>query len=242
MAEDTRALFDNPGRRLSIGAPATAAQNPRGVPGVYQSGTSSNTPGTYQSPTRGLTLVQTTRPGEGVNNDPNRAGSGGTITRNGITTRVAPTPATIPQARTSYDDFLRDNPDSPAATGALATPRQPIAPVSPTRNQQQVEAANPLTGDENMAPGGSTTPVNVPRALGFSSRGSSIPRGQDAISNANQDVQNNMRSMSQGIQDNLRGRPSVGGSGLFRRTFTNPASADRYGSYIRTLFGNLQTA
>jgi hypothetical protein len=52
LPADTRDEVGYEGRELPIGAPATAAENPSGVPGVYE------TPGGG-----GLTMVQTSRPG-----------------------------------------------------------------------------------------------------------------------------------------------------------------------------------
>lgn len=63
----------------------------------------------------------------------------------------------------SYDQFLKQNPGSPAAGGA------PPAP-------QQTERANPLTGaDSDALPGTSTVVARPP----FISRAGGMPRGQD---------------------------------------------------------------
>ena len=73
---------------------------------------------------------------------------------------------------------------------------------------QQTERANPLSGDNNYPKEDQTTAV---QPAPFVQRGTSVPQGQDV-------------------------RPAVGGSGAFRRSFSNPASASAYSSYVRRLF------
>lgn len=94
--------------------------------------------------------------------DPNAPTSGGAMIRNGVRTEVAP-------SRTP----LRQSPQ----VDNLATPNVDVA--SPTTDAApQTEARNPLTGDGNQQPEGTTQPAGV--QLGFSRAGRSIPRGQDA--------------------------------------------------------------
>lgn len=224
MPTDTRSLYRPLGRRLSIGKPTSR-------PGVYQSGTESNEPGAYQSPTSGLTMVQTTKPGEGLNNDPYRAGSGGTMTRGGVTTAVAPSPARVRPPTTSYDQFLRDNPNSPAATGSLATPAAPVAAPT-TRARPQTESANPLTGDTNASAGGTTQAIDPARALGLSRRGMTAPAGQDAAPMVAPSVQDNIRNSMESTFNTLRGKTA----GLSRRQFGRPAPMSPYSGGVSRMF------
>lgn len=101
--------------------------------------------------------------GQTPTRDPNGPTSGGVMIRNGVRTEVAPSPGRTP---------LRQSP-----VQQLATPNVDVA--SPTTNAApQTEARNPLTGDGNQQPEGTTQPAGV--QLGFSRAGRSIPRGQDA--------------------------------------------------------------
>lgn len=113
--------------------------------------------------------------------DPNRMSSGGTITAGGLTrsyaggrpqTQLNPLynegqdfqPATAAPgigARTTFQNFVQNNPGSMAARAA----------------PQQTERANPLTGDNNLPMEGQTAAVKPPP---FIQRGAGVPRGQDA--------------------------------------------------------------
>lgn len=95
---------------------------------------------------------------------------------------------------------------------ALNTPGIPVASPT-TAAAPQTEGANPLTGDGNAQPGGTTDQINPAQKLGFSQRGDGIPAGQDAVSNS-------------------------GGSGLYKRTFANPKSASIYDKYVKKIFGD----
>lgn len=122
----------------------------------------------------------------------------------------------------------------------------PAAPVnSPTTTgAQQTESANPLTGDGNKQPSGTTAPVNPGQAMGFSRSGGSVPRGQDAAPAAvvpEQSTQQKLRSSMSSTMDNLRGK-TAGGAGLYKRSFTNPKSASLYSGYVKRLFGDTMPA
>lgn len=204
-------------------------------------------------------VVTMVPPSPAQNTDPNRAGSGGTITRGGVVTKVAPTPAKAPMASPV-------SPVSPVAPAAApAAPRGPspaaikflqdgitppdptLSPVSPvpvaaptTRGAQQTESANPLTGDTNRAAGGTVQPVNPAQALGLNRGGTGVPRGQDAMPTPAAPDQSTTQKLGASMQstfDNLRGKPA-GGTGLYRRTFSNPKSAGIYDGYVRRLFGD----
>lgn len=172
------------------------------------------------------------------NTDPNRAGSGGSITRNGVTTMVPPTAAKSPVP--SPVNAMVAGASSPLA-------RTPGAPVTAptTVGAQQTETANPLTGDTNRNAGGTVAPVNPGRAMGFSRAGSGVPRGQDAapmaapapVASPEQATQQKIGSSMKSTMDNLRGK-TAGGTGLYRRTFTNPQSAGMYDGYVKRLFGD----
>lgn len=105
---------------------------------------------------------------------------------------------------------------------------------------QQTERANPLVGDSSQVPTGGTQDL-APRqpanqAMGFSSRGSAAPAGQDAEPS----TQDKLESAGAGVQGDLAGQPApqhVGGTGLYKRTFKNPKSAELYGNFVRDLFG-----
>lgn len=106
------------------------------------------------------------------------------MTRGGVTTAVPPSPSATPVA-------------------------------SPTTiNAQQTESANPLTGDGNAQPGGTTDQVNAGSALGISRRGSTVPTGADAVTDAS----------------------AIGGSGIYARKFASPKSANLYGDFVKKLF------
>ncbi len=138
--------------------------------------------------------------------------------------------------RTTYDQFLQNNPNSPAATGNLATPA--------TRAPQQTERANPLTGDNNRQPESTTAPVqppgsNIGRSMQdtfnnlrgvtpatrapFVQRGAGTPRGQDAaVPNEDDAIGGSMA----GTQSRIAGS----------RRFSNPASANIYQSFLQRAF------
>ncbi len=101
----------------------------------------------------GVTAVQRYAPSPAANMAPDRPNLGGTMTRDGVTTKV---------------------PGSPAATLAA-----PVASPT-TTGAQQTESANPLTGDGNAQAGGTTDAVNPASALGLNRRGATTPAGSDA--------------------------------------------------------------
>lgn len=105
---------------------------------------------------------------------------------------------------------------------AAAPQRAAAAPATqPVKPPQQTEAANPMVGTQATAPTGATTAVTPPAspaAAGLSSRGGAVPQGQDA----------------------LPADPNMGGSGVYARRFSSPASAKIYDTYVRSLFGDAQ--
>ncbi len=117
-------------------------------------------------------------------------------------------------------------PPIPAGNSAITAPPNPQAlqqsalPATPTTsNAPQTESNNPLSGDGNKQPAGTSAPIDPARALGFSHRGAGVPQGQDAMPEAGH----------------------VGGSGLYARKFASPASADIYSGFVRRLFGTRTT-
>lgn len=100
----------------------------------------------------------------------------------------------------------------PPGIRTLSQPATPVA--SPTTTAQpQTESKNPLTGDGNAQPAGTTSAVTpAAQTLGFTQRGSRTPSGQDAEGTA------------------------TGGTGLYQRTFKSPQAAGIYDSYVRRLF------
>jgi hypothetical protein len=122
---------------------------------------------------------------------------------------------------------------SPAPTGKTqtvsATPAAPIAPATPnsggviTRGNGDFAQLNPDAGYKGptatLSPDGS---INHARALGYSSRGGAIPPSTDA----NAPTAANTSPMS------------IGGTGAFKRPFSNPLSAGIYHSYVKGLFGS----
>lgn len=146
--------------------------------------------------------------------------AGGTITRNGATTNYPATPYQKP-----LPVVAPRSPFSPSAameqaarpTGAIQAAPSPAmgaaARPSPVAPQQQTEAASPLSGDETTQPEGTSAPVPNPgQAMGFSQRGTNVPKGMDAMAG------------------------HVGGSGLHSRRFTSKESAGAYDGFIRRLF------
>lgn len=104
---------------------------------------------------------------------------------------------------------------SPGITKPPATPTTVAA--------QQTESANPLTGDTNALPGGSVQDLNHGRAMGFSTKGPTAPGGTDVKTAP------------------PAGSPptaSVGGSGIYQRSFSSPTAAAIYHDYTRKLFGD----
>lgn len=107
------------------------------------------------------------------------------------------------------------------------------------RAPQQTERANPLSGDNNVPMESTTT--RVPPAP-FIQRGTSVPSGRDTIPAPIRDtatIDSDIQQSIDGTQNNLRGgpQPVTGGSGLYRRSFSNPSSAQRYGNFVQRLFG-----
>jgi hypothetical protein len=105
-------------------------------------------------------------------------------------------------------------PGQPTAASAVAT--RPAAPSAPARPPQVPNSAAPTPA----APVAATPPPKPPAAesLGFSSRGSMAPTGTDAAP----------------------GDANVGGTGLYSKRFSSPASAKIYDDYVNRLFGSAQ--
>lgn len=237
--QDTRSKYKQAGKPLSIGLK-------RGTtPGVYSSGTQGNQRGTNaQSPTSGLTMVQSSQPSPGagvvgssanptpqINARPplnpqalsnNRGGSGGTIsTGSGLTRVVAPSAPKLPGTAGYMNPMT-----SPVS--ALKTPAMPVAAPT-TVNAQQTESANPLTGAGNQQPGSTTTTVNPGAAMGFSRRGSMTPQGMDATPIPEK---NNLQSNIGVTAANL------GGNSLFNKRFSRPDKQQIAAHSVRQLFGD----
>ncbi len=209
--QDTRSKFKVTGKPLSIGRKVGK------VPGVYAPGTQNNMAGPAQSPTTGLTMVQSTMPSApssgsfapvGSEDNPSpqinqsqmpTPGSGGTISTSSGLTRVVP-PA------------MPMRPAGPVA--ALPTPAAPVAAPT-TTNAQQTESANPLTGAGNQQPGATTSQVNPGVAMGFSRRGLGAPAGTDASP--------------------LTANKPAGG--LYAGNFTKPTRQQMIEKHVRNLFG-----
>ncbi len=152
---------------------------------------------------------------------------GGTITRGGQTIDVPPGGTGVRRAPPAAPSVPPPQPALAPALKPALPPTQPAAiqpalpnnsgtPVaSPTTSAaQQTEGANPLTGDGNAQPGGTTDDVDPAKKMGFSQRGSGAPSGQDAAPG------------------------NTGGTGLYKRTFANPKSASLYDTYVKKIFGN----
>lgn len=180
-------------------------------------------PGGVGTPNRGGSITRngittTYGPSAGQDTSPTRPNQGGTMTRDlapGVkaVTIVPPSPAAI---RPTMTPALPAN--QPAALQpALDTPGTPV--TSPTTvGAPQTESNNPLTGDGNEEAGGTTDAVDPGSALGLNRRGTNVPKGTDALPDAN-----------------------VGGSGLYARKFGNAKSAGIYSAYVRKLFGGGET-
>ncbi len=178
-------------------APASAVRRvPPAQPAPTQGGASAG--GTITR--NGLTTAYAPTPADGSN-------KGGTMTRAGATTIVPPSPRAI---RTQMTPALPAN--QPAALQpALNSPGAPV--TSPTTSAApQTESNNPLTGDGNAQPADTTDAVDPGSALGLNRRGTTVPKGTDAVDG------------------------NVGGSGLYARKFGNPKSASIYGAYVKKLF------
>ncbi len=127
--------------------------------------------------------------------------------------------------------------DQPGRTGMRPMVPAPIprTPTSTTTGAPQTESANPLSGDGNAVPGGTTVPVapalpvmNPGKAFGASSRGANaaVPAGQD---------------LAAPDDDGDEGAPAdaapghTGGTGALQRSFSNPTSASIYADYVKRL-------
>lgn len=219
MPTDTRSLFQRPGLSLKTGASVATKNN---VPGVYQSQDINGRPRT------GLTMVQTTPPAASV---PSPVAPSSRPARTGLTPAMRPAYDPNAQEPGSFgDQNARVNAGiydagTMGATNAAAngtgvvvppgtvpadyTPPRVMAPPPPP--VPQTEGANPLSGDGTKQPQGSTTTLPSAAPMGFGTRGSATPAGQDA-------------------------NPNVGGTGPYARTFKDPRAAAIYHDYTRRLF------
>jgi predicted component of type VI protein secretion system len=175
--------------------------------------------------------------------------SGGTITRNGVTTNVAPSAfgsSNLSPTQNSGGTLMRNGitrvvPPSPVsdtsvnsggtltkdgvtkvvpATQALTQPAPIDEPADDTDKSQptsnQPAQNNPLTNDSGSeALPGDQEEIDPAKQMGFSQKGSTVPRGIDASSDGH-----------------------MGGAGLYAKKFSNSRSADLYGSYVKKLFGD----
>lgn len=156
---------------------------------------------------------------------------GGTITQGGLT-RVYPPSAPSNPAMNSGGVMQRTGaapivvPPSPNMRALQAPPANPV--VSPTTvGAPQTESSNPLTGTGNQQPQGSTGTIRTApapaQAMGFSSRGTAIPAGQDALANGGGNA------------------PAAGAeprqTGLMQRQFARPESQAFYDRVVKRLYG-----
>lgn len=108
---------------------------------------------------------------------------------------------------------------------------------------QQTESANPLTGDGNSAPTGSTTDVAPPapainpgKALGATSRNPAVaPQGQDMASAEEKNP--NEGENDEDEDDSAPAGGPMGGTGAYQKAFSSPTSKDAYSQGVRRLFG-----
>lgn len=114
------------------------------------------------------------------------------------------------------------------------------------RAPQQTERANPLSGDNNVPMESTTTPL---QRTPFTQRGTSAPSGRDTIPAPIRDtatIDSDISKSMDGTFDNLRGgggqQPATGGGGLYRRSFSNPLAAQKYGAFVQRLFGDSSSA
>jgi hypothetical protein len=197
---------------------------------------------------RGQNLNYAPSPGQNI--DPNRAGSGGTITMGGVTRSYAPTPARAPLAvpgaapSAAAMQFLQDGRDPDVAAPAPAAPQyntySPRAvaqrPRSPLYNPpQQTERANPLSGANNFPMEGQSQAIARPP---FVQRGAGVPAGQDAAPQTlSQDA--DVGTSMQGTFDRLRGTaPRLLRPSSFSRNFGSPKTQSVYDSYLSRVLGN----
>lgn len=143
---------------------------------------------------------------------PTTPSAGGTMQRaGGPALAVPPTAPRTPGVNSGGTITRSLTPGVNATTIVPPSASQPRTVQSaPVQPAPQTEAANPLVGDTTTQPEDTTSAVDPAQAAGFSSRGPATPKGADA----------------------------VGGTGIFQRRFSNPASAGIYDKYVRRLFGN----
>jgi hypothetical protein len=105
-------------------------------------------------------------------------------------------------------------PGQPTAASAVATRAPTAAPTAPPA----AAAATPAPSTTPAGAAASAPPPPAAQNLGFSSRGSMAPTGTDA----------------------QPGDANVGGTGLYSKRFSSPASAKIYGDYVSRIFGGNQ--
>lgn len=170
-----------------------------------------------------------------------RPNQGGTMTRGGITTRVAPsaqyagpsatqnsggtmtrngqTTATAPSARTAPTPAAnRPNQGGTISRNGTTSQYAPsdYNPPKPAAVPAQTPQL-PMGDVQTSAFEASMAQPQQPTAadLGFSSRGKGTPQGSDA----------------------MPVNPNVGGSGLYAKRFASPQAASLYDQYTRRIFG-----
>lgn len=182
------------------------APKPLGGPVVGAGAAPAATSVLQRAPSRGVTPPALSRP-----TTPN---AGGTITRGGVTSAYAPSPASDPRVN-SGGTMTRNGVTTvvPPSVSKLTTPASPVAGAPTTSGVTQTESHNPLSGDGNSEAGETTDSLDPAQSLGLSQRGSGTPQGQDAL-------------------------PGIsGGSGLYARRFGSQETADVYSKYVKKLFG-----
>lgn len=173
--------------------------------------------------------------GSALNQGP--ALTGAPVTGNAMSTVATRAPGV--GSRTTYDQFLANNPASSAAIGQDASLAANTPATPAYRPPQQTERANPLTGANNIPMEGKTTPL---APAPFVQRGAGLPAGQDAAPAVKQRISEDDdigRSM-QGTQNRLRAsfgsNAPIGGTGAFARRFGSQNSANAYQSYLTRIF------
>lgn len=205
----------SPGLRYDTGAERGRLQAATGVnqppldeaPGLDYNSADMNKGGTITA--GGITRNYAPTPRQ--NTDPNRPGSGGTITNSlGLTRSFAG--GMRPRGGINYPSVAQ-----------LAAPSAPVSSPT-TRGAQQTESANPLTGASNAQPAGTTERLNPAANLGFT-RQRGVANGYDAVAPGG----------TREVFDDFRSGPMA--ATAFGRRFGNARDAQSYTSRVRQLYG-----
>ncbi len=121
-------------------------------------------------------------------------------------------------------------------TAPAAAQGNPVNTSPTTSGAQQTESADPLTGDNNKVPGGTTVPVAPPVAPKPGAKLSINGRNfqPTATPNAKPAISINGQSLPATEAD----QANYGGTGTYRQKFSNPTSAAIYDGYVKKLFSN----